>query len=47
MPSEKGAFFNFSLKACSEFALLTSSGNAFHSFVATQVKDRSPSVDLD
>ena len=39
--------FNFVLKTSTVLALLTSSGSAFQSFGAAQVKDPSSSVALD
>ena len=39
--------FSLALKILTVLALLMSNGNAFHSFGAAQVKERSPSVALD
>ena len=47
MHDGKGEFFSFALKILTVLGLLLSNGNAFHSFGAAQLKERSPSVALD
>lgn len=39
--------FDFSLRTSTDLADVSSSGRAFHSFGAAQVKDLSPSVTFD